>query len=957
MSGVSHDHRTIPRQIRRTALTTRLSLGAPRIVAAIAPAGYGKSAAIRQYAETFASVALCDCRDVRSGVDFAARVAGVLVGGDPSRERALAEQRMADTGDAAVWAGLMLDAWAESTAHELFVFENAEDLADSVERIDLLARLLARTPARRQVAICSRRALPLSLSRFALPHELVTLREEQLAFDVHEIADAFREVALPAGALEQIARITRGWPVAVLLFLRLAREGSLTKALGVSRGLEFVDLYDYLVEQVFAVLTPAQFERLVAIASIPGARGEEIALVLDDPSAARELVMTAQVSPFVYQVGEDVYEAHPLARASLLERYPERCHAMQLRAADRLAETRPLRGAQLYQAAGAGDRAAALLEGQYELFINEVPPLFAEVVAKIDERELLRHGGLWAAATAVRSGAIPQRQWLYEALAVREDLPADAPLATRVGVLVSLGNVLTNLGRHDEALEIFANLAPPGVTLPERYRGVQLLFEASVAARMGRFGEAARLWAQGEPYFAEVAFTRALGFEEVAARIVRFADRTRERSLLDLSVALARESGAATVLALVLQEATFAAWFAGEDALFEQYALELENGIRPNTAAGTEVVRAAVRGDVGPLQRREQVERPRFRCYAALIACAATSGEVRAACAQRALEAATSAAEPAYVAIASIACAEASPGERDTHLAHARAAVAAVESPELQAAVEAYARGSDEFGPLAPFVRRLRGRRAPTSNESAEALTLSIFDGTIRRNGEPIALSNRERELLTYLALHRRPCSRQELLEAIWPNRAGPSDSLIRVCIRRVRERLRDPAIIRGSSSGEYRLGADVRVDLEDAERLVRLAAREPVLAADVRERLEACARATQGAMPAALAAWDWIAPFAPRLEELARAVVLRLGHDALARARHDDAREYADRVLVHDPCDEPAWELLIRALLAGDGLAAAQRAFRKYRDVLAAELGAEPSAELAQLAGAVTAL
>ncbi|HTW86266.1 MAG TPA: BTAD domain-containing putative transcriptional regulator [Candidatus Sulfotelmatobacter sp.] len=940
-------------QIPRTSLTKRLSLGAPRIVAAIAPAGYGKSAAIRQYAQTFTSYAVCDCRDLTGSVDFAGRVAGALAGGDARRERALAEQRLADADDVATWAGLMLDAWSESPQQPLFVFENAEHLAESVERIDLLARLLARTPPQRQIAICSRRALPLTLSRFAAPHELVTLREEQLAFDAGEIAEAFRDAELPRGALDQIARITRGWPIAVLLFARLAREGSLSKALEVTSGLEFVDLYDYLVEQIFAVLAPRQFERLMAIASIPGARGEEIAQVLDDPAAAAELAEVARSSPFVYRIGEDAYEAHPLARATLHERYPERCRAMLLRAAERLAPRAPLRGAQLYQAAGEPARAAHLLEGQYELFVNEVPPLFAEVVGKLDERELMRHGALWAAATAVRSSGISQRQWLYEALAVREALTDDTPLPTRIGVLTSLGNVLTNLGRHDEALEIFEVLTPPGTALPDRYRGIRLLFQASVATRVGRFADALRLWAQAEPYFADVAFTRSLGLQEVVARVARLTQpRATERALLDRSVALAHESGDATVTALALQEAVFGAWFAGEDALVEQYALELESAVRPNTAKGTEVFRASLRGDLGPLQRREAFERPRQRGYAALVACGISEGESRAAYARRALDAAETSAEPANIAIASIVCAECVPRERAAFVARARTTAGLVEAPALAAAIDAYARGADdELGLLGPLVRRLRARRLVEPVESADGLSVSIFDGVVRRGDEPVALSNRERELVVYLALHRRACTRGELLDAIWPEHEG-TGSLLRVSVRRVRERLHDHDVVRQLPSGEYQLAADVRVDLDECDRTLRLAAGAP-LTADLRARLEGYARVTDGTLPATLAAWEWTAPFAPRVEEIARGVLLRLGHDALEHGRDAAARAYAERVLVHDQCDEPAWELLIRAILAGDGRAAAQRAYRKYRTLLASELGAEPSPELAVLAGA----
>ncbi|TAM75663.1 hypothetical protein EPN44_07785 [bacterium] len=883
---------------------------------------------------------------------MAQRVAAALTRGDTAREQALAEQRIADAGDFAIWSGFVSKMWSQPSEHRLFAFENVEHILGSVERVDFLARLLAHLPAERQIAICSRQPLPLSLSRFVAPHELITLRENALQFDAVDIRAAFANLDVGPEALDEVAHISRGWPVAVLLLARLAREGALAPALKGSSGLAFADLYDYLAEQVFESLGAPQFARLLAVAAIPHASGEEVALVLGDPRAAGELAAVARSSPFVYRVMDGAYEAHPLMRTMLHERYGDRCRQMLLQAAARLAAIRPLRAAQLYLEAGDDDHAALLLECQFELFVSEIPPLFAEIVSRLDEGVVLRHAGLWAAATVVRSGAIPQRQWLYEALTARDQITPATPLSTRVGVFTSLGNVLTNLGRHDEALECFQQFVPAGVELPQRYRGIQLLFRSAVAARRGRFNDAIALWSEAEPLFAEVSFTRAIALEEIVARAARFAQsREAERTLLDRAIALARDSGAATVRALALQEAFFGAWLAGEDALAGRYAHELEDGVSPSTAKATELLRASIRGDLELLRRNEGFERPRFRHYAALIACATVADEMRPEFARLALEAAEDAGDATCIAIASIACMECrAPAERAALAEGVRAQCATVDAPRLRRAVDAYLSGGGDLGLLTPLIGRLRGLRSEPAAAAASPFVISIADGSVRRNGSAIRLSNRERELLLYLALHRRACSRDELIGAIWPGREGNARSVVRVYASRLRARLGDASVVQLLDSGEYRLSSDTRIDFYDIERLVQASRSQPLLATETRARLEAYSRRWSGDAPPRLKMREWFTAFVPRIEELSRQITLLLGYDSLELGRFGEARRMAERIIALDRCDEPAWELLIRAMLAAGDAVGARRELRKYREALAAELGAEPSSDLERL-------
>ncbi|MGD0968472.1 MAG: winged helix-turn-helix domain-containing protein [Candidatus Aquilonibacter sp.] len=922
---------------------------APKILAAVATAGYAKSSVIRTYARTLGASAVCDYRETRDVVDFAQRTAAALVAGDARAEARVAEQRIAAAVDSSAWIEFVTALWDHSYDHATYVFENLEDVVEDARIMDVLARLLARTPQHRMVAICTRRNPPLGLGRFAPPHEVLTLRENELAFDESEIRGVFRDSAVSARAIDRVAEITRGWPVAVLLFERLARAKRLAVALEQAGTLDFSDLYDYLAQEALAAIGPQQFQRLLAVAAIPGVTGAEIALVLDDPDAPEALRSAATGSAFVYRLAGGSYEAHPLVRTMLRERYAEQCRDLLSLAAQRLEASDALRSAQLYQLAGDNDKAAGLLEGKAVIFADELSPRFAEVVSGFDVAVLLRHPSIWSNALTNRSIAISQRQWLYEALAVRERLDECTPLETRVNVLTGLANILTNLGQHEDALAVLQKFSSSKEALPPRYRSVAQLIRAAIAVRRGQFTYASEIWHGAEPHFENAPTTRAIGLEEIVARVHHFnGERSEERATLDRSIALANETGVAVVRALALQEALFGAWFAGEDALVAQYARELERAIAPNTSVGTEVLRSAVHGDISLVLREETFERFRFRHYAALIACGRAPRSERLRFADAALEAAKSADEPACAAVSAIALAECEPKIRIEMIERAMQWAQRTDSLVLRESIEAYRAGSADLGLLGPMVQRLRDEPAARRMHDREAPQISVFTATVTIGAKTIRLAPRERELLFYLALAQRACSRAELLETIWPGSSEHSPSVLRVYVSRIRTRMRDPQVISLLESGDYQIAPYVRIDLDDAENALKIDAEHRALDAATRELLSRCALTS--AVPASISSWEWFAPYARHALELSRRAALLLAADAIERGVAGEARAYADRLIAFDAYDEAAWEVLIRASLAAGDAASARRSYRKFSELLSKELNSSPSAKLREL-------
>jgi len=936
-----------PGEIYREAILRRLEAARPRLLMIVAPAGYGKSTLARQFAARENTSLCCDCMELRSVVTFAHGVATALAQDCPDRAAELARHVLSNANDVSGGIAFVTELWSRDNA-DLFIFENVECILDSVECVELLARLLARAPSSRRIVICSRRPLQFTWNRFFAPHEVLTLRSDELCFDAEEIARLFSGANIRADALARIADATRGWPIAVLLFLRLSRERSLPDLLETLDRINFEDLYDYLSEQVLATMPPERFARLVAVAAIPQATGEEVAVALDDPQAAFDLQAFARDSAFLYAVSENVYEAHPLVRLMIADRFAGRCQEMLLHAARNMSESSPLRAAQLFMAAGEQDAAAGLLDGLHASFMSDLPPALAEVAARLDIEILMRHPAVWQAATLVRAVSISQKQWLHEALIVRERLTHETPAAVTIGVLAALGNALTNLGRHLEARAIFDDIRRRYAELPQG-QAISAGFIAMIEARLGNFACALEEWTQAAPLFAGSSLTLALGIVQVQALAFRYrGNRSEERARLEAAIALARDSRAPLGIALALEEAAFGDWFAGEDGEFARHVRELEESVAPTTARGTEVFRGCARANFEAVRRNDGIENPKIRCYAALIGCGFTTGPARVELALLALEAAGDAGEPMLSAIACIACVESEAGDAKELLRFARASCAVVDSDELRAAVELYAAGERECGILTPILKRLRSGVSQVYQLPAARCRVSLARGRVECDGREVVLSNRELQLVMYLAARQRVCRDAEILEALWPDAEGPrKGTALRVYVRRVRLKLGRAAIVRVRDG--YAIGEGAFVDLDRIERAALQARRQDAIAPELLADLERFLDV--GSTPSARTqTWEWYAPVLVRVDELMREVTTLVGRHALQAGDVTVALSLAGRVIERDPCDEPARELRIRAHLAAGDRASAYREFRVYREILESELDAQPSAELAAL-------
>jgi ATP/maltotriose-dependent transcriptional regulator MalT len=113
------------REIPRNALLDRLRKAKPRIIALVAPAGFGKSTLARQIMEHHEGVAICDCARLVDDLDFARRIISTLADEDPERSATLSQRQLLlgdDSASPEARVAIAMAAWRDRARSSIFVF-------------------------------------------------------------------------------------------------------------------------------------------------------------------------------------------------------------------------------------------------------------------------------------------------------------------------------------------------------------------------------------------------------------------------------------------------------------------------------------------------------------------------------------------------------------------------------------------------------------------------------------------------------------------------------------------------------------------------------------------------------------------------------------------------------------------------------------------------------------------
>ena len=332
-----------PGSVRRLALIDRLrKSGSFPVMSVVAPAGYGKTTLLSQWAESngqpFAWVSL-DERDNDPKV-LLTYVAEALDAVEPIGQRvfdALASPGSSVPGSVVPRLGAAL---ASMTSPVALVLDDVHVLHDRECRA-AMAMLADHVPSGSQLVLAGRDAPPLPVARLRAEGKVMEIGPGDLALTVVEASSLLRAAGVTLGQddMAELHRRTEGWSAGLYLAALSLREGgSLGNSVASFTG-EHHLVSRYMQSEFLARISPRQRVFLTRTAVLERLCGPLCEAVLDQPGATATLAAVARSNLLLVPLDSqgEWYRYHQLFRdmllAELRRREPELIPVLRRRAA------------------------------------------------------------------------------------------------------------------------------------------------------------------------------------------------------------------------------------------------------------------------------------------------------------------------------------------------------------------------------------------------------------------------------------------------------------------------------------------------------------------------------------------------------------------------------------------------------------------------------------------------
>ena len=310
--------------IHRSALIDRLARsGTCPIVSVVAPAGYGKTTLLSQWAQrngqAFAWVSV-DEKDNDPKV-LLAYVAEALDTVEPIGERVFEALSSPASSVPGSVVPLLGRAFAGMAAPVTLILDDVHLLHNSECRA-ALSVLADHVPDGSRLVLAGRAQPPLRVARLRAEGRLLEIGPADLSLTRAEAATLLRaaEVALGDDDVGELHRRTEGWPVGLYLAALYLREGGSLGAAAVSFGGDDLLVSEYVESEFLARISRSQRAFLTRTAVLDRMSGALCEAVLDQPGAAATLAGLAQSNLLLVPLDRrgQWYRYHHLFRDMLL---------------------------------------------------------------------------------------------------------------------------------------------------------------------------------------------------------------------------------------------------------------------------------------------------------------------------------------------------------------------------------------------------------------------------------------------------------------------------------------------------------------------------------------------------------------------------------------------------------------------------------------------------------------
>ena len=315
---------TRPGTVPRPSLIERLARDDSRpIVSVVAPAGYGKTTLLSQWAErnghAFAWVSVDEAdNDAKVLLTYIAEALDAVqpVGGRVFD--ALASPASSVPGSVMPRLGA---AFSSMTAPVVLVVDDVHALHDSECRA-ALSVLAEHVPDGSRLAFAGRNEPPLRIARLRAEGRITEIGPGDLALTRDEASSVLRaaDVALGADDVAELHRRTEGWPVGLYLAALCLREGSSLGSAAITASGDHRFVSEYVESEFLARISPRQRAFLTQTAVLERMCGPLCEAVLDLPGSATSLASLARSNLLLVPLDQrgQWYRYHHLFRDMLL---------------------------------------------------------------------------------------------------------------------------------------------------------------------------------------------------------------------------------------------------------------------------------------------------------------------------------------------------------------------------------------------------------------------------------------------------------------------------------------------------------------------------------------------------------------------------------------------------------------------------------------------------------------
>ena len=313
-----------PGTVWRSAAIDRLMRddGGP-VVSVVAPAGYGKTTLLSQWAErdgrAFAWVSVDDADN--DPKILLAYIAEALDAIEPVGERlfdALASPASSVPGSVVPRLG---SAFSAMSMPVVLVLDDVH-LLQNTEGQAALSVLADHVPAGSRLALAGRTAPPLRVARLRAEGRITEIGPGDLSLTCEEATSLLRNVDLALGADEvtELHRRTEGWPVGLYLAALYLKEGGALPRAAAWFGGQDRFINDYMESEFLARISPGQRLFLTRTAILERMYGPLCEAVLEQPGSAATLAELARSNLLLVPLDRrgQWYRYHHLFRDMLL---------------------------------------------------------------------------------------------------------------------------------------------------------------------------------------------------------------------------------------------------------------------------------------------------------------------------------------------------------------------------------------------------------------------------------------------------------------------------------------------------------------------------------------------------------------------------------------------------------------------------------------------------------------